>query len=50
MTLILRPVGRGNWNTMTMRLDADMGFLALIRVGERISLGGITWRVCEVKA
>ena len=50
MTLILRPVGRGNWTPITMRvtgkphLPPPMYF----EVGQRIELGGMVFRVAEV--
>lgn len=49
MTLILKPRGRGNWRPMTMRLDGERGGL-LIRVGQTLFLGGLTWRIAKVIA
>lgn len=47
MTLICRPVGRGNW--ATMNITSPAGMMGLVNVGDRFELGGITWRVCEVR-
>lgn len=47
MTLTLKPRGRGNWRAMTMHLDGERGGL-LLRVGQLLVLGGITWRICAV--
>jgi len=38
VTVVLKPLGRGNWSPL------------LVRVGECIVLAGITFRVCEVRA
>jgi hypothetical protein len=48
VTLILRPRGRGNWKPMQMVLQGARGGL-FIRPGQLIALGGVTWRICEVK-
>ena len=48
--LLLKPVGRGNWAPLTLRLDGTRAQPLLVRVGDRIELAGVTWRVCEVRA
>lgn len=48
--LLLKPVGRGNWAPLTLRLDGTRAKPLLVRVGELINLAGVTWRVCEVRA
>ena len=50
MILTLKPIGRGNWSTLTLRLDGTRAQPLLVRVGELINLAGVTWRVCEVMA
>lgn len=54
MTLIVKPVGRGNWATLEMTLQgkhaAIFGFMWGFKVGQTFDLGGITWRVCEVRS
>ncbi len=54
MTIICKPVGRGNWApievTITGKHSAVFGFLYGFKAGQRFELGGITWRVCEVRA
>lgn len=48
MTLILRPVGRGNWTATTLRLEGHHHLPLLVKVGTRLDLGGVTFRICEV--
>lgn len=48
MTLLLRPPGRGNWATLRMQIDGDRAAPLLIRVGQRITLGGIKFRIVRV--
>lgn len=48
MTLILRPVGRGNWLKTTMHIDGGHALPLLFRVGQRVPLGGVVFRVVEV--
>lgn len=47
MTIICRPVGRGNWHVMRLYVDIG-GILGQVRINDRFELGGITWRVSEV--
>ena len=47
MILVCRPVGRGNWHCLTITSPA--GMMGLVTVGYRFELGGIVWRVCEVR-
>lgn len=47
--LVLKPVGKGNWGPLVMRLDGTRAQPLLVRVGDRIELAGVTWRVCEVR-
>ena len=49
MTLILKPVGRGNWSPTTLQLDGHHHLPLLVRVGTRLELGGITFRICAVQ-
>jgi hypothetical protein len=47
MTLVVKPKGRGNW---TPRVWSVPGMLMCeFYVGMQLKLGGITWRVCEVR-
>lgn len=48
MTLILRPIGRGNWTTTRMHIDGGHALPLLFRVGQRLPLGGVVFRICEV--
>lgn len=49
MTLILRPRGRGNWTTLVLRVEGDRAAPILVRRGQLIPLGGVTYRIVEVK-
>lgn len=46
--LILRPVGRGNWRTAQLSISTDRAQPLLVKVGDRIDLAGVTWRVVRV--
>lgn len=48
MRLICRPIGRGCWRPVivTFRTPGD---LFAFRLGERFTLGGITYRVSEIQ-
>lgn len=48
MTLILRPIGRGNWRPTRMHIDGGHALPLLFRVGQRLSLGGVEFRISEV--
>ena len=50
MTLTLKPVGRGNWKTITMTVDGDRASPLLVKLEDTIEIGGITFRVTEVTA
>lgn len=48
MTLVCKPKGKGNWNTIivTISLAAD---LFRVTVGQTIPFGDLVLRVCEVR-
>lgn len=48
MILILRPPGRGNWKATVLSLDGPHVEPLLFRVGSRIELAGLIFRVCKV--
>lgn len=49
MTIICRPVGRGNWRPIRLEVEGGLlGLLGMVRLNDRFQLGGITWRVCEI--
>ncbi len=50
MTIIVKPAGRGNWGALTMRITGSRAQPFALQVGDTFVLGGITWRVCAVKA
>lgn len=52
MTLVLRRIGRGNWSPVRLAYDParqdQMPTPLQARIGQRIELFGITYRVSEV--
>lgn len=50
MTLILRPIGRGNWRQTRMQIEGGHALPLLFRVGQRLPIGGVVFRICEVSA
>lgn len=48
MTVILKPVGRGNWRASTLHIDGDRIGLLLLRAGMRLAIAGVEFRVCRV--
>lgn len=49
MTLILKPKGRGNWSITTMQVDGHRVSPMLVRVGHLLTLGGVVYRIAEVR-
>lgn len=47
MTLLLKPKGRGNWATVTMKISKAPDLFA-VRKGELIRIGPWLFRVCRV--
>lgn len=50
MTLTLKPIGRGNWTTITMIVTGDRASPLLVKVGDQITIGGAVFRITEIKA
>lgn len=50
MTLVLKPAGRGNWSATLVEITGKRASPLLFRVGQLLPLGGVTFRVCEVRA
>lgn len=46
--LVLRPKGRGNWTPLVITLDGQRATPLLIRRGQEIAIGGITFRISKV--
>ena len=44
----LKPVGRGNWTPVTLTVDGRHA--APLTVRDRLVLGGVTFRICAVRA
>lgn len=49
MTVVAKPVGRGNWSPILLQYAGPQLAPFTVAVGERFSLGSVTWRVCEVR-
>lgn len=50
MTLVIRPVGRGNWRPVRMTIDdPQRAGPMLVQPGARFELGGVVWRVVRVE-
>lgn len=47
--LILKPKGRGNWRALRVTIDGVHLSPLLVRVGQLVPLGGVVFRVCEVR-
>lgn len=45
---MLKPKGRGNWNSVTMTLDGARAAPLLFRVGQLMPLGGVLFRISKV--
>lgn len=50
MTVVCKPLGRGNWSPLRLTYDGPQMAPFVVRVGEVFQLAGISWRVCEVTA
>jgi hypothetical protein len=52
--LIVKPKGRGNWKPMRVTFEGKhaqaLSGQIVLRRGSTFELGGIVWRVCEVRA
>lgn len=46
MTIVCRPIGRGNWRPLV--LEWRHGLL-LMKVGDTFSFNGALWRIAELK-
>ena len=46
----LQPVGRGNWTPVTLTVEGRHAAPLTVRVGDRLVLGGVMFRVCGVTA
>ena len=48
MTVVLKPKGKGNWASVTMRIDGRHVTPLSMRVGQLLTIGGVVFRVCKV--
>jgi hypothetical protein len=47
--LILKPKGRGNWRTSTLHIEGAHQLPLMVEVGQVITIGGVVFRICEVR-
>jgi hypothetical protein len=45
MTLVLRPVGRGNWRAWIIAAPSHI----LVQLEDRVAIGGVLWRIAEIR-
>jgi len=50
VTLVLKPVGRGRWRPMSIAIDEWRIPPLFVAVGQRIAIGGIVFRISEIRA
>lgn len=50
MTVLCKPIGRGNWRRLRLVIDGVHLAPFTVAIGERFTMGGVTWRVVEVRA
>lgn len=48
MRLVLVPPGRGRWSPLTLVIDGARSAPLFFRVGQRLELGGVTFRISQV--
>lgn len=49
MTVVCKTIGRGNWAPILLQYAGPQLAPFTVAVGERFTLGTVTWRVCEVR-
>lgn len=50
MTIVLRPIGRGNWKPWLWQLEPHIHMASLlVKVGDRLEFAGLVWRIVEVR-
>jgi len=49
VTLVLKPAGRGNWSPVTLTVAGARACPILVVPGQLLHIGGVTFRICEVK-
>ncbi len=49
VTLVLKPAGPGNWAVTLMTLEGRCFRSFVLKPGDRFPMGGVVWRVCEVR-
>ena len=47
--LILKPKGRGNWRSSTVTISGAHHLPIMVEVGHLITIGGVVFRICEVR-
>lgn len=50
VTLTLKPAGRGNWAPITMTIKGQRAAPLLVNPGDTLKIGGVVYRITEVRA
>lgn len=48
MVLVVKPAGRGKWRPLTIEIKGDRAAPMLVKVGDKIPVGGLVLRVVKV--
>jgi hypothetical protein len=49
MTVFCKPIGRGGWTPLMLTYAGPQLAPFTVEVGARFDLGGVRWRICEVR-
>lgn len=49
MTLVLKPIGRGRWRPMSIAIDEWRIPPLFVTLGQRITIGGVTFRIARIE-
>jgi hypothetical protein len=49
VTIVVKPIGPGNWTPMLLQYAGPQLAPFTVAVGERFTLGTVTCRICEVR-
>jgi hypothetical protein len=47
--LVLKPIGRGKWRPMPIEIDVRRVPPLFVSIGQRITIGGVVFRVAEIR-
>lgn len=49
MTIVCKPVGRGNWKPIVLNVVGDRAAPLLVKIGDKLTLANIQFRICEIR-